>query len=193
MSDNVDVESPRRRLSKAQADKVHRLTAAAEEELLEGSYTELTVRNVARRAGVAPATAYTYFSSKNHLVTELFWSKLHELPDEVDPAMSPKERVTRVLRDIALLMAGNQVLAAACTRAMLGSDPDVGLLRLRIGAEIRSRLESALGDSFDPHVRDALEFAYAGALVQAGMGAVSYEQVAEALGNTVSLILEGRV
>ena len=28
---------------------------------------------VAARAGVSPATAYTYFASKDHLFAELFW------------------------------------------------------------------------------------------------------------------------
>ena len=34
---------------------------------------------MARRAGVAPATAYTYFASKEHLVTEVFWQRVREL------------------------------------------------------------------------------------------------------------------
>ncbi len=40
--------------------------------LRETSYADLTVRAVAKRANVAPATAYTYFSSKNHLVAEVY-------------------------------------------------------------------------------------------------------------------------
>ena len=40
----------------------------------------LTVRSVAARAAVAPATAYTYFASKNHLVAEAFWRELQRLP-----------------------------------------------------------------------------------------------------------------
>ena len=46
---------------------VHRLVDAAVEELHRTGYEGLSVRNVAKRAGVAPATAYTYFSSKDHL------------------------------------------------------------------------------------------------------------------------------
>ena len=40
--------------------------------LRESSYADLTVRAVAARAKVAPATAYTYFSSKNHLIAEIY-------------------------------------------------------------------------------------------------------------------------
>lgn len=171
---------------------VHRLTKAAEEEVLETGHAELTVRNVAARAGVAPATAYTYFSSKNHLITEVFWRKLHALPEEVDENRPATDRVLQVLRDVALLMAGDPRLAAACTSAMLGSDPDVAHLRLRIGAEIRNRLETALGEEFDPAVLSALEVAYTGALVHAGMGVTSYEQVADELASAATLIMGGR-
>ena len=43
-------------------------------------YDGLTVRTVARRAGVAPATAYTYFASKDHLLAEVLWRRLQALP-----------------------------------------------------------------------------------------------------------------
>lgn len=192
VSTEVNVESTRRWLTKRQADMVQRLTTAAEQELLQAGYSDLTVRNVAGRAGVVPATAYTYFSSKNHLITELFWRKLQGLPYGVDVSRPTSERVIQVLRDIALLMAGEPQLAAACTTAMLGSDPDVAHLRFRIGGEIRARLESALGQDLDTEVRDALEFAYAGALLQAGMGATSYERIADSLASTAKLIMGER-
>ena len=45
----------------------------------------LTIRTVAGRAGVSSATAYTYFSSRNHLFAELFHRKvLLEHPVEID-------------------------------------------------------------------------------------------------------------
>jgi cytochrome P450 len=59
MSGNVMTESTRRRLTDRQADTVRRLTDAAVEEARETGFDGLTVRGVARRAGVAPATAYT--------------------------------------------------------------------------------------------------------------------------------------
>ena len=59
------IEATRRRLNPRQAGTVNRLIAAAREELAEVGFAEMTVRTVAGRAEVAPATAYTYFSSKN--------------------------------------------------------------------------------------------------------------------------------
>ena len=57
-----------------------KLVRAAEEETEEVGYAGLTVRGVARRAGVAPATAYTYFSSKDHLLAEVLWRRMESLP-----------------------------------------------------------------------------------------------------------------
>jgi AcrR family transcriptional regulator len=192
----VSTEPTRRRLTPRQADTVRRLTDAAVEEVRDTGYEGLTVRNVARRAGVAPATAYTYFASKNHLITEVFWRRLSALPP-VEPG-GPVEtggdrdvtgRVERVLREIALLVSDEPELAAACTTAMLGTDPDVRELRARIGAAIRTRLRDALGDHDDPAVLGALELAYSGALLHAGMGYTSYTRMADRLAEMARLIL----
>ncbi|MCA9208645.1 MAG: TetR family transcriptional regulator, partial [Planctomycetales bacterium] len=51
------------------------LVEAAVGELAASGYSALTVRNVAKRAGVAPATAYTYFASKEHLIAEVYWRR----------------------------------------------------------------------------------------------------------------------
>ncbi|MFC9977146.1 TetR/AcrR family transcriptional regulator [Spirillospora sp. NPDC127200] len=182
MSGKLTTEPTRRRLTERQADTVRRLTDAAVDEVREAGYEGLTVRNVAKRAGVAPATAYTYFASKNHLITEVFWRRLSALPPVAGD-------VVAVLREIALLVSDEPELAAACTTAMLGTDPDVRELRVRIGLAIRQRLEEALGADADPKVIGALELAYAGALVHAGMGYTSYARMADRLAEMAELIL----
>lgn len=195
VSGNLTTESTRRRLSERQADTVRRLTDATVEELRASGYEKLTVRNVARRAGVAAATAYTYFTSKNHLITEVFWRRLSALPDvpatTAPPAVpeSPRARVVAVLREIALLVSDEPPLAAACTSAMLGADPDVQELRLHIGLAIRGRLKAALGEPVDVKALNALEISYAGALVHAGMGYTSYAEMADRLTEAAELIV----
>ncbi|MGI5322440.1 TetR/AcrR family transcriptional regulator [Actinomadura nitritigenes] len=192
MSGEVSTEPPRRRLTPRQADTVRRLTDAAVEEVRDTGYEGLTVRNVARRAGVAPATAYTYFASKNHLITEVFWRRLSALPPvETGADRDVTGRVERVLREIALLVSDEPELAAACTTAMLGTDPDVRELRARVGVAIRTRLRDALGDHDDPAVLGALELAYSGALLHAGMGYTSYTRMADRLAEMARLILPG--
>ncbi|MFD3810272.1 TetR/AcrR family transcriptional regulator [Rhodococcus sp. NPDC058639] len=190
----MNLESTRRRLTERQADTVQRLTQAAVEVLREEGFAGLTVRMVASRAGVAPATAYTYFSSKEHLVAEVFWRRLAtEAALEPTPGQADgnrADRVSAVLRGIALLMAGEPELAAAVTSALLGQDPDVEHLRARIGLEIRERLSAALGSGADPDELEALELLYAGALVRAGMGYGTYEKLADRLEVSARLLLE---
>jgi AcrR family transcriptional regulator len=184
-------ESTRRQLSAKQAATVQKLTVAAVDELRAHGYEGLTVRNVARAAGVAPATAYTYFTSREHLVTEIFWRRLGALPESrVDRRRSPAARVGATMSDLALLVADEPELAAACTAAMLATDPDVKLLRDRIGLEWRRRLARALGDEADPQVLSTLEFVISGALVQAGMGHMTYQELPGHLTRAVELVVE---
>lgn len=186
-------EATRRQLSARQAKTVQRLTEAAVEELRAVGYDELTVRSVAKRAGVAPATAYTYFTSKDHLVTEVFWRRLQGLPEtRLDRRRGPLPRVAATLADFALLVADEPELAAACSAAMLANEPDVKLLRDRIGAEMRRRVELALDDDADPHVLQALDLVITGALIHAGMGHVSYEDLPDRLSDAARLVLGGR-
>ena len=77
MSSQVSA-SPRQGLNARQAETVERLLAAGPEELRAVGHEALTIRTVAQRAGVSPATAYTYLASKNHLFAELFWRFLAE-------------------------------------------------------------------------------------------------------------------
>ncbi len=180
----------RRHLSERQADTVQRLADATVLEVRAVGYEALTVRNVARRAGVAPATAYTYFSSKEHLVAEVFWRRLQALPDRpVDRRRRPVDRVAAALRDIGLLVADEPELAAACTTAMLASDPEVGHVRGRIGAAVARRMHDALGERADAAVLRALELAFSGAMVQAGMGHLAYEDVGDRVAEVAALVL----
>ena len=94
-----------------------------------------------------------------------------------------------VLRHIALLVADEPEFAGAVTSALLGRDPDVEVLRLRIGSAIHDRLVAALGSERDPDVIESLELLYAGALVRAGMGYGSYAEIADRLEKSARLML----
>lgn len=190
MSDPVARESTRRRLTAKQADTVDRLGRAAVEVLGREGFSGLTIRMVAARAGVGAATAYTYFSSKEHLVAEVFWRRLASTPAPPDSSTDPVDKVVAVLRHIALLVADEPELAGAVTNALLGKDPDVEHLRFRIGRDIHDRLTCALGPRAEPDVVESLELLYAGALVRAGMGYSSYPQIADRLELSARLLLK---
>jgi AcrR family transcriptional regulator len=150
------------------------------------------VRNAARRAGVAPATAYTYFSSKDHLVTEVYWRLVRGLPPaRVDRRRSPAARATAALAEVALLLAGEPEVAAAATTAVLANDPDVRRMRDVIGAQVYERVAIALGADADARVLRALLLAFSGAMLQAGMGYFGYDQLADRVSEVASLVCGG--
>jgi AcrR family transcriptional regulator len=180
-------EAPRNR---RQEETFRKVLAAGVEMLRESSYADLTVRSVAARAKVAPATAYTYFSSKNHLIAEVYLDLLKQVPYFTDVNQPMTERVEQALRAMALTVADEPEVAAACTTALMsGADPTVRRVRDSIGGEIHRRIRSAVGPDADPRVVSALEMTFFGALVNAGSGAFTYRQIADRLSYVVTLIL----
>jgi len=193
VSDLVSLESTRRRLTPKQADTIHRLSAAAVAVLAREGFGGLTIRLVAAEAGMGAATAYTYFSSKEHLVAEVFWRRLASVPAPTNgPDSTAADRAAAVLRQVALLGADEPEFAGAVTAALRGNEPNVAHLRDRIGREIRDRLEQALGPDHNPEVAGALELLLTGALVYAGMGYASCTQVVEQLETAVGLLFRRR-
>ena len=171
------------------ADTIKRLTSAATEVLARQGFAGLTVRLVAAEAGVGAATAYTYFSSKEHLVAEVFWRRLVASPTPAGAVDDdPADRAVAVLRHIALMVADEPEFATAVTTALLSDDPDVEHLRQRVGREIRARLIDALGPTHDPDLVATLQMLYSGALVHAGMGYASYTEIADRLETSARML-----
>jgi AcrR family transcriptional regulator len=193
MSSPAVAVAPRRTLAGRPADTVAALVDAAVSEVAEAGFDGLTVRNVARRAGVSPATAYTYFASKEHLLTEVFWRRLEAL-DPPRPArrQRPAERVADAVRDVALLVADEPELAAGVTTSLLAHDSDVQVVRDRIGAAIFGRLAAAIGTAPDPRTVQLLTFTFSGALLSAGMGYATYADLPDVMGDAAGRMLAGR-
>lgn len=180
-------QAPRNR---RQEETFRKVLAAGLEMLRESSYADLTVRAVAARAKVAPATAYTYFSSKNHLIAEIYLDLMQKVEYYTDVNDSTVNRVEMTLRSMALMVADEPEVAAACTTALLsGSDTAVRSVRDRIGGEIHRRIRAAVGPDADPRTLAALEMTFFGALVNAGSGAFTYHQIADRLSYVVGLIV----
>jgi AcrR family transcriptional regulator len=181
--------SARRQLAGRPADTVTAVVEAAVIEVAETGYDGLTVRNVARRAGVSPATAYTYFASKEHLLTEVFWRRLSNL---AEPSFGKRatvvERVAETVRGLAMLVADEPELAAGVTTAMLAHDHDVKLLRDRIGSVFTQRLAHALGADPDPVLLRSLVTTFVGALLTAGMGNATYAELPQLMADATTLM-----
>lgn len=188
----VTAEDSRRRLTPRQVAVVERLVEAAAEEARQLGYEATTVRGAAKRAGVAPATAYTYFASKDHLLAEVLWRHMEALPEPSSLKGTPLEKVQAELESLGLFMADDPTLAEACTTALLGGGPEVRAVRVRFGAEVHRRLVSALGEDAAPSVVQGLELAYSGAMLWAGMGHLGFTRVPVVLGRLAANLLGTR-
>ncbi|MPY98101.1 MAG: TetR family transcriptional regulator [Actinophytocola sp.] len=166
----------RRIVGGRRADTVQRLLDAALEEIRAVEYTDLSVRSVARRADVSPATAYTYFSSKDHLVSSVVWRDIQEATSSFTDDTGLHEmvrRITDVFKD-------EPELSRACTSALLGDDPEVARLRDQIGTELATSLTRSLG-SLPPTAANSVTMAFVGGLVLSGMGYFPFDEVADRL------------
>jgi len=197
VSSQLASASPRQGLNARQQGTVEKLLAAGLDELRDVGHEALTIRTVAQRAGVSPATAYTYLASKQHLFAELF-SRHIAVDDEAEvTGATAIERVQNVARNVVARIVTEPELAAAVTPALLGSDPDVNRLRRLIGAQFITRFEDALRDPdateepVDAAVLEVLILTFFGALLQAGMGLKSYDDLAERLESAFAVIMRG--
>lgn len=182
-------EATRRQLSGRTPEVVGRLLDAAVSEVTATGYDGLTMRNVARAAGVSPATAYAYFGSKEHLLAAVFWRRLVDLPAVAHDRRRPlAERVEAVATPIALLVADEPELAAGVTTALLAHDPDVVALRRQVAGVIGDRLAGALGPGAPPEAHLGLAMALMGGLLSAGMGMQDYRAVGPMLRSLAELM-----
>jgi AcrR family transcriptional regulator len=161
-------------------------------ELDEAGPEGLTIRQVAHRAGVSPATAYNHLASKPHLFALLYLRHLQEHRKETFRARTPLTRVQELIREQARDLAATPQLAAAATMALLSAEPDVEQIRVQIGLEMVAAFRQALADAETPTVLDALIFAQSGALLQAGMGFMAYAEMGRRLEAVAARIMDGR-
>ncbi len=179
----------RQHMSARQQATVQSLLDAAERVLRERGYDDLTLRLVASEADVTHTTAYTYFSSKAHLVAEVFWRRLRQIPHpEHDPRGSLPERVDAALREPGLALSDGTELAQGALAALLSSDPDAQRVRDRVGLDLAGRLGTAFGDEVDPGVADTLLLAFSGAMLQAGMGYFEFDGVVSRVSTAAELV-----
>ncbi len=189
MPEDAAVESTRRRLTGKRADTVRRLSRATVEVLRDVGYHELTLQAVAAQAGVARATAYTYFSSKDHLIAEVYWRRLSTEQPPESRSTDVKTRVIAVLRRLSFLVADEPALADALRVVINSSDPDVELIRAEIAKRTHELIAAAVADDADAETVSLLELLYTGAMVRAGTGLASATDVIEQLEAGVRRIL----
>jgi len=176
-----------RRSDRRPGQTIRKVLDAGLQELRESSYANLTMRAVATRAGVSPASAYTYFPSKSALVAAVYLRFLRDLPQHTDVKDTTKARVSATLRDMAVVVADEPELTAACGAALMADDPAVEPIRDQIGEEVSRRIGAALGPGWPRSVKSTLQLMFAGALMTARF--VSFPEIAGQLDAAVDLIL----
>ena len=180
-----------RRSDRRPGQTIRKVLDAGLGELRESSYANLTMRAVASRAGVSPASAYTYFPSKSALVAAVYLRFLRALPLHTDVNDTTKTRVSATMRDMAVVVADEPELTTACGAALMADDPAVKPLREQIGEEVSRRIGAALGPGWPRAVKSTLQMTFAGALMTARF--VSYDEIAGQLDEAVNLILGASV
>ena len=180
------VDSPRSQKSRRQATEA-RLLAAGLQELEGPPGSELTIRSVATRAGVSPANAYKYFSSKNALVAAIYLDLLQDVPLRTDVNETTKQRVVATMNDIAMAVADKPELAIACAAALVVEDLSVKPYRVLIAQEVFRRIRAALGPGWTVSTSNTLLFTLFGALLAARFD--DFESTTAYLADAVELIL----
>ena len=173
-----------------QAETVERLLSAGLAELNAVGAEALTIRTVAQRAGVSPATAYTYLASKNHLFAELFWRFLAE--DDHEPAGStPTERLQSVTRPSPSGTQGHRSSRPRSRpRCSAATPTSSGSGCGSAGSSSTGSAPRSVSDA-DPAVLETLALAFSGALLQSGMGLMTYAEMADRLDSVVAVIMKG--
>ena len=153
MDRNGDVLSPLlsvRPRTPAQAARLERLREATRELAREGGYAAVTMRAVAKRAGVGPTTVYRYFSSKDHLIADVHAQKslgvIRELEARPPRHKKPADRVAAVFRRMLAATAEDLPLASAGVAAITSADFEASSPEFWNRIVMSSYMDVALGN-----------------------------------------------
>lgn len=119
-----------------------RIVEAAIELGTEGGYEAVHMRVVAERAGVALATVYRYFESKDHLLSAAVSEWTAQLQSRLarSPARgeTPVDQLVDVLRRASRALERRPRFAAALIRALASPDPGVAVA----AADVRHQISA---------------------------------------------------
>jgi len=138
-----------RTLTKEQQARRERLIDAARDLAREGGYPAVTMHDVADRAGVARATVYRYFATKDHLLTEVAATWAHRITGDIDALAvgeTPVERLAALLERIVEVAAQERTLTSAIIQAVTSDDSSVDDARTVLFLFVRDRLSAAIGE-----------------------------------------------
>ena len=113
-------------------DDVARQVRDATVELLRGvPYGSITMRSIAKRAGISHGELVAHFRSTGAIVAEIYLDRLRASPLNVDFEESAQARLSAQFSQLVMLLADEPGLAAACSSALVGDEPSVRASRPR--------------------------------------------------------------
>jgi AcrR family transcriptional regulator len=174
-------------------EETRKVLRATVELLREVPYSGITMQAISKRAGLPVGALREHFWSKDAIVAEIYLDRLRAAPLDVDVDLGAQERIVAQFSHLVMLLADEPGLAAACSSALVGSDPAVRSVRERIHAEYHRRVRTMLRSGAWPEVTETLEFGLVGALVHASCGGDTFQQTADDLARMVATVLpDGR-
>ena len=190
----------RRTLSDEQVERRALVVAAAMELAETGGYDAVVMKTVAERSGVALATLYRWFASKDHLLTEVLLSWGVELSDALasDPpgGSDPVARVAGALRMVMVTAASRPKLAGAVVAAVLAVEPAVLDAQTDFHEMVVAWIDIALGDDGLPdrdEVVKVLELVCFASIIRLVSGGETAESAGDQLESAARLLIRPRV
>lgn len=138
-----------RRLTSAQVERRERMREAARRLAEQGGYAAVTMDAVAARSGVARATIYRYFASKDHLLAEVAVEWGREIADTLqrDPpeAATTAQRVAACLARVLEAAFARPRLTSAVVASAISSEPEAVRAQQRFASVLPGFLDVAIG------------------------------------------------
>lgn len=182
-------------LPRGQRERRDRIVAAALDLLEHGEYESIQVRDVAEHAGVALATLYRYFSSKDHLYAAVLleWStsfRPRAAPDDVRPGEDAEQLSAMLARVVRAFERRPQMLRAEIALES-SSDDNARAIFYRFGFQNMNAMSSALPNLSQDRAAAVIETTNCVLAMQLrywALGRCSIEYVYQAVQRSVDLI-----
>lgn len=188
-----------RRFSQEQFAKRAEARRVAAQLATEGGYEAVTMGAVADRIGMARATVYRYFASKDHLLAEIMddWTaRINEdLRRNPPPGKTLADRVGAAFARIIETSARNPGLTSALLLAATSSDPAAADAFPSWSAPVEIYLNTLIGNHKVRHLDDiitVLSYVFFSALIATALRGKEPAAAAQVMRTTVRLLFGGR-
>jgi AcrR family transcriptional regulator len=185
-----------RRFSQAQSAKRAAARRVAAQLATEGGYAAVTMGAVADRIGIARATIYRYFTSKDHLLAEIMdeWTARidADLRRNPPPGRTLAERVGAGFERILETAARNPGLTSALVLAATSSDPAAADAFPSWSAPVAVYLKTLIGTHKVAQLDEVvtvLSYVLFSALIATALRGREPREAAQVLRTTVRLLL----